>query len=101
MTEQIHARPPMLPPELFMAVANSAEANPHARMVVIHDPVANATLMARSKSGHVEFWNVISPMSEDATRVILAQEVEGDAITEDEIVFLKMAEVSPEHAQLN
>ena len=101
MTERIHAVPPMISAEVFGAVAEISEKHPDARMVVMHDPVANATLMARTKSGYVEFWNLLSPMSENQTRVVLAQEVEGDGIAENEIVFLKMAEVAPEHLKLN
>jgi len=101
MTQTTHAPTPHVAAEVFDAVAQVAEQHPAARMVVLHDPEINAALIARTKTGYVEFWNLIAPMSEEATRVILAEEVERGNATEDEIVFLKMAEVAPEHQRLN
>ena len=101
MTQTTHARPPILPAEIYQAVAASAEQHPGAKLIAIHDPVANATLAGKANGGAIETWTVVAPMSEDATRVFLADEIERGNATEDEIVFLKMAEVAPEHLRLN
>jgi len=96
-----HARPPILAPEIYQAVAVNAEKKPEAKLIAIHVPVANATVAGKAKDGAIELWTVIAPMSEDMTRVYLAGEVERGNATEDQIVFLKMAEVAPEHLKLN
>ena len=101
MTQKTHSRPPILPPEIYQAVAVNAEKNPDKKLIVIHDPVANAALAGKANGGAIEMWTVVAPMSEDATRVFLADEIERGNVTEDQIVFLKMAEVAPEHLRLN
>lgn len=96
-----HARPPILSPEIYQAIAVNAEKNPAAKLIAIHVPVANATVAGKAKDGAIELWTVVAPMSEDATRVFLADEIERGNATEDEIVFLKMAEVATENLKLN
>ena len=90
-----HARPPILPPEIYQAVAASAERYPHAKMVVIHDPEAMANVTGISADGSIEAWHVLTPATEDGTRLLLKEEVERGNLVEDEIVFLLMAEVPP------
>ena len=101
MTEITHARPAILPAEIYQTVAVNAEQHPNAKLIAIHDPVANATLAGKANGSAIESWTVVAPMSEDATRVYLAGEVERGNATEDQIVFLKMAEVAPENLKLN
>ena len=96
-----HARPPRVADEVYGALMQAAEAHPAARMVVMHDPETNVTLIATVEAGQVVYWNLLAPMTDEATRACLAGEVERGHATQDEIVYLQMAEVAPENARLN
>ena len=94
MNEQtLHARPPVLPVEVFKAVARNAERHPEAKLIVIFDPEAAATVCGFAISGQVNFWSVRSPTTEDMARELLVGELERSKLTEDEIVFLNMREL--------
>ena len=101
MNETTHARPPILSPEIYQAVAVNAEKNPDAKLIAINDPVATATVAGKANGGAIEMWTVVAPMNEEMTRAYLQGEIERGNATEDQIVFLKMAEVAPEHLKLN
>jgi hypothetical protein len=79
----------------------AAEGNPAARLVVMFDAQAQLTLMAATKGGQVVNWTLLAPMTEEATRACLAGEVERGNASEDEIVYLLMAEIASEHLRLN
>ena len=101
MTEQTHARPPFLPPEIFMAVAQSAERYRNARLVSIFDPEAQATVMGAVDDGSVTTWHVLTPSTPESTRAFLLSEVEKGTYTEDEVVFLRMEEVPSDPSAIN
>ena len=100
MNEQLHARPPLLPPQIYMAVAQSAERHPTAKLVSVFDPEAGATVMGAVDDGSVTTWHVLTPSTEESTRIFLKAEVERGTYAEDEIVFLMM-EAMPGDAKLN
>ena len=76
MTETTHARPPHVAAEVFDVVAQVAEEHLAARMVIMHDPVANTTLIATVEGGHITYWNLLAPMSQEGTQFILDEELE-------------------------
>jgi len=94
MTEILHARPPLLPVEFYMAVSSYAEAHPEAVLIVIRDPEACATVAAFVNDGVVHAWTVTSPMSEEGTHAFLADEVQRGNLAEDAVVYLQMNELT-------
>jgi len=83
MTQTTHARPPILPAEICQAVAASAERYPDAKMVVMHDPEASATLIApviRRAGGMMEMFNVNA-------KVLLEAVACGSASDRDSSIF--------------
>lgn len=101
MSEQTHARPPLLPPEIFMAVAQSAERYRAAKLISIFDPEAHATVMGAIADGSVTTWHVLAPSTAESTRAFLLGEVERGTYTEDEVVFLRMEEVPTDPGAFN
>ena len=90
----LRARPPILSPGVFQAVAQGAEANPDALMVVMRDPEACATVTGIAQDGAVVSWQVLTPTTDEGTREFLADEMKRQGLTEREIVFLSMDEVT-------
>ena len=95
MNEQIiHAQPPRLPEEIFKVVARNAEKYPKAKLILMFDPEAKATVCGFAISGQINFWSVRSPTTEDQARELLIGELQRGKLTEDQIVFLNMREIS-------
>ena len=90
----LHARPPILSAGVFQIVAQGAEANPQALMVVMRDPVAEATITGIAQDGAVHSWNVITPTTDEGTREFLAAEMKRQQLTEREIVYLRLDELT-------
>ena len=88
----VHTRPPILSAEVYQAIAYYAEANPDALMVVMRDPIAEATVTGIAQDGAVVSWTVISPTTDEGTREFLADEMKRQELTEREIVYLAMVE---------
>ena len=76
MIQTNHAPTPRVAAVVFDAVAQMAEKHPAARMVIMHDPVANTTLIATVEGGHITYWNLLAPMSGEGTQFILEEQLE-------------------------
>jgi len=88
--KKLHTRPPILGPGVFQTVAQGAEANPDALLVVMRDPIAEATITGITQDGSVVSWQVLAPTTDEGTREFLAAEMERQQLTEREIVYLAM-----------
>lgn len=90
-----HSQPPVIPPEIFLTVMGAAEQHPDAKLIAIYDPESYATICGFASNGAIKFWSVRMPTTEDMARELLVGELQRGKLTEDEIVFLNMREISP------
>lgn len=82
MNEQSeHARPPLLPVEVFMAVARNAETHPEAKLIVIYDP-----------DKYVVWWFAEGPLSRENAVDIVQKESLKERLPQSRNYFYIIAE---------